>query len=304
MRPLPPRPSTVTVDQWLADSPHAFSRAELLSRWTRWDVDSAARAGTIARMAPAVYAAPQHLSLPIVRGEAVGLWHPGALVTGELALSIYKPELAAPPITDVVLPYGAHARAPHGMRLMQRAPVHARSLPDAAACTVPERALLDAWHLADPHRLTSLFYETLWAKATTARAVTRELAKVPRLRNRRALERLLAHFSNGATSPVEVFARTEVFVGREWGAFQWQVPLPVPGRNYVADMVHPLAKVVVELDGRRYHADADRAEHDRIRDAELASLGYLTVRLSPRDLAERPQWCIEMVRGAVASRLL
>jgi len=304
MRILPPRSSTFTVAQWLADAPHAFSRAELLSHWSRWDVDCAARAGAIARIAPAVYAAPQHLSLPIVRGEAVGLWHPGALVTGELALSIYEPELPAPPVTDVVLPYGDHARAPQGMRILQRAPLHTHSLPDAVACSVPERALLDAWHLADPRRRTSLFYETLWAKVTTARAVARELEKMPRLRDRRALERLLAHFASGATSPVEVFARTEVFVGPQWRAFEWQMPLPVPGRNYVGDMVHPVAKVVVELDGRRYHGSAERAERDRIRDAELASRGYVTVRLSPRDLADGPQWCIAMMRAAVASRLL
>jgi very-short-patch-repair endonuclease len=164
---------------------------------------------------------------------------------------------------------------------------------------LPARALLDAWSLAPPERRKSIFYESLWARATSVLAVARELRDVPRLRGRRALEALLKHFADGAMSPIEVFARTEVFVGSRWSEFELQAPLP---GGYAADMLHAATKVVVELDGRRYHGRADRAERDRIRDAEVARFGYLTVRLSPRDLADRPEWCRNVVAGAVASR--
>lgn len=303
MRRLPPPTSTSTVAQWLADNPHAFSREELLSRWSRWHIDSAARAGAIVRIAPAVFAGPAHVADRFVRGEAIGLWLPRALVTGELALSLYEKALPVPRTTDAVVPYGIHPRLPQGIRILQRAPLKFRSIPSGIPCVMPERALLDAWHLAVSARAKSIFYEALWERVTTAGAVARELARVPRLRGRRELEHLLGHFKDGAMSPVEVFARTEVYVGPEWGSFERQAPLPVAGRNYVADMLHPGSKVVVELDGRRYHGKWERAERDRIRDAELASLGYVTVRLSPRDLVDRPEWCREMVRGAVASRM-
>jgi len=299
---MPEPGSRATVAEWLAEHPHAYSRSELLRVWSRWDVDSAARAGAVARLAPAVYASPAHARDPLVRGEAIALWNSHALVTGELALFLYAHELPAPPIADAVVPYGAHPRTPQGVRVIQRAPAKFRSSPSGVPCVLPERALLDAWHLATAARPKSVFYEALWARATTASALSRELARTPKVRGRRALEQLLGHFSDGAMSPVEVFARTEVFVGTEWAAFERQASIAVAGRTYRADMLHASTRVIIELDGRRYHAKSDRAERDRIRDAELASRGYVTVRLSPRDLADRAEWCRQMVRGAVASR--
>jgi very-short-patch-repair endonuclease len=50
-------------------------------------------------------------------------------------------------------------------------------------------------------------------------------------------------------------------------------------------------RVVIEVDGAEYHSSRERFENDRRRDAELASRGYLTIRLSYDQVMNNWPWC-------------
>jgi very-short-patch-repair endonuclease len=66
------------------------------------------------------------------------------------------------------------------------------------------------------------------------------------------------------------------------------------------DLAYPAVKVAIEYDGS-VHFDRRRAERDRQRDAELAGLGWQTVRLVADDLAGLPQ-TVRRVRLLLESR--
>jgi very-short-patch-repair endonuclease len=72
---------------------------------------------------------------------------------------------------------------------------------------------------------------------------------------------------------------------------RYRLPRPEVGRRlagYEVDMLWPTERVIVELDGRGFHAHTVAFERDRERDAELASLGYRVVRITWRRLHEQP----------------
>ncbi|WGE31551.1 endonuclease domain-containing protein [Actinobacillus genomosp. 2] len=52
-----------------------------------------------------------------------------------------------------------------------------------------------------------------------------------------------------------------------------------PLLNYIVDFYCPKAKLIIELDGSQ-HYEADYQEKDRLRDAELNSLGFTVMRFS------------------------
>ena len=66
------------------------------------------------------------------------------------------------------------------------------------------------------------------------------------------------------------------------------------------DLAYPEAKLAIEYDGAVHFTPA-QARRDRQRDAELASLGWLTLRLGPDDLLAMPQTVLR-IRTLLAQR--
>jgi very-short-patch-repair endonuclease len=58
--------------------------------------------------------------------------------------------------------------------------------------------------------------------------------------------------------------------------------------------------IVVECDGFAVHGRRSHFESDRVRDAELAAAGYVSVRITWRALTRRPRWVADVLTAAVA----
>jgi very-short-patch-repair endonuclease len=61
--------------------------------------------------------------------------------------------------------------------------------------------------------------------------------------------------------------------------------LPAPVTNtwlfgYEIDVLYPRERVIVEVDGYRFHSDRDAFERDRKRDVVTLAAGYVTVRIT------------------------
>ena len=69
-----------------------------------------------------------------------------------------------------------------------------------------------------------------------------------------------------------------------------------------ADIVWPEAKLVVEMDGGAFHNTVARIERDKVRDAERAALGYLTIRVTWGELTQHPGAVISRISRAYALR--
>ncbi|MDQ2675497.1 MAG: DUF559 domain-containing protein [Actinomycetota bacterium] len=76
----------------------------------------------------------------------------------------------------------------------------------------------------------------------------------------------------------------------------------VPIGRYRADICWPEVKLIVEMDGSRWHDTPGRVHHDKRRDADLAGLGYLTIRVTWNDLVEEPVATISRITRVYASR--
>lgn len=304
MRPIPTSTTVgVTLGTFLGTHRHAFTRAELLARWPRSTLDRDLREGAITRIAPGVYCAGERTRDPIVMGEAVNLWAPSGLVTGALALHLYSPSLPSPSIVDLLVAPGVHTRAPTWVRALQTPLPRSLGAARGVHCVVPQRALLDAWRFAAATDRQSILYEALWVRTCSWRQLAAELRRTPRVPARRELERILGWFAKGATSPLEVRARRDVFAGRRFYEFEWQARLPLGSRTVVADMVHRGAKVVVEFDGAQFHDVPATWHADRARDVDLAAAGYVTMRFGWDDIARRPNWCLTRLLEVVDSRI-
>lgn len=288
---------------YLRHNAHAFTRAHLVARWSRHQLDQALSIGAAVRLVPGIYAYADHRRDAVVMGEAVNLWAPRGLVTGGLALHLYSSGLHLPEVADLVVPNGDRMDAPSWVRVHQTGPLSQSGAPRAVRCTTPERALVDAWKYAAPRDRRHLLYEALWARVCTWRQLHREMTGAPRVAGRRDLERVLSWFAAGATSPLEVRAQHETFADARFGEFEWQVDLRLGSRRVTADMLHRRAMVVVELDGERYHSSRSDRMSDRRRDVDLAAAGYLTARFGWDDVVGRPQWCRERLLAIVTARL-
>jgi very-short-patch-repair endonuclease len=70
--------------------------------------------------------------------------------------------------------------------------------------------------------------------------------------------------------------------------------------GYEVDFLVVGAKVVVECDGWQWHGlDRDQFEFDRARDAQLLAAGYVTVRVTWRQLRAEPARVAQRIRCAV-----
>ena len=76
----------------------------------------------------------------------------------------------------------------------------------------------------------------------------------------------------------------------------------VPIGRYRADICWPETKLVVEMDSSRWHNSPGKIEHDKRRDAELAALGYLTLRVTWHQLTKEPVAAIARIAATYATR--
>lgn len=87
------------------------------------------------------------------------------------------------------------------------------------------------------------------------------------------------------------------------GGFERQVAPPwYDGRRGVVDLVNHAAALIVEVDGRRWHATSQAMVDDRRRDRRAVANGWQVVRLTWSDLVDRPTDTAAELAGIVASR--
>lgn len=297
-----PSPSG-TLSAFLGEHPHALTRQEVLESWSRHHLDACIRTRSITRILPGVYCGHAHERDPVVMGEALNLWQPKGLVSGALALHLYAPELPAPHTADLVIDATQHYLAPAWVRLRRSGPAPAHIHTRGVRTVEMPRAVLDAWSTAPVAERRDLLYLAIWERVCTWKQVRAAASRAPRVSGRRDLERVLGWFAEGATSPLEVRAKHEVFTGGAFRDFEWQVELRLGSRRAFADMLHRDAMLVVELDGERYHSSRKARDSDRNRNTDLAAAGYVTVRFGWNDIVLRPEWCRERLLTVVGTRV-
>lgn len=252
--------------------------------------------GRLHRVHQGVYRVGHAAPAPFVREMAAALAYPGrALVSHQSAAALW----------------GLMERRPGDVHLL----LGDREPDTRPGLHVHFTAHLDPRDRAVRHRIpvTSVVRTLLDIVATQppgelARSV--EAAKIRRLVNDRDLERLLERASGqrGARALRDLLAepaitrseaeRRMLALLRAAGLPPSDVNVRVCGQE--VDMLWRAERLIVEIDGFEYHRTREAFERDRLRDARLQAAGYRVMRITWRQISERPEAVVARVAQALA----
>ncbi len=110
---------------------------------------------------------------------------------------------------------------------------------------------------------------------------------------------------DGQPLPGSELERRAIGLLTEAGIGGWQAQHRPPwydGVRGVVDLAWPVEQVVVELDGRRWHATAQAQTEDRRRDRLATTHGWVTLRFSWAEIVHRPGAFVGEVSEVLAAR--
>lgn len=164
-----------------------------------------------------------------------------------------------------------------------------------------EDAVIDVIRLWPAELAERAAYRAAQQGIHTAESVA---AAATRLHNHLGVGRLRViarDLATGAHSRAERDYFRLLKAGRVTG-WQPNYPVWIGGRKYVLDAAFKAEKLFVEVDGRRYHSDADQFQRDRTRQNALVLAGWIPMRFTWADIKTRPQWVLCVVRQQLAAR--
>ena len=196
------------------------------------------------------------------------------------ALFEIRPQPSGP--VDVSSPRARHVPNVHHHR--RRLGAHLVTAYRGLRVTTLPRTLLDLAGVLDERALTRAVNEARVRHGTRPEDIELLLGDIAR--GQRGAARLRRLVLDRQTPTRSLFEdKFLAFVARN------HLPRPEVNRRIVGhevDMVWREKRLVVELDGWRYHDGRDRFERDRVRDADLLAAGYRVLRITWRRLTEQP----------------
>lgn len=190
-------------------------------------------------------------------------------------------------------------------RLDDLLPSHLATVGGFPTTTVP-RTIVDLAAVTTDLRLQRAIESAITAHQASFSSLADVLRQVRRqgktgvTRLVRVLDRL-----DGEAPPASVLERHLALVVRRAGlrgVRQFPLPWAAEPVDGCVDLAVPSAKLLVEADGRRWHARLDAMARDRRRDRVALAAGWVTVRFVYRDLVDDPAGAAAELRTIVAAR--
>lgn len=279
------------IERWSEAQHHVITLAQLeqLGLSPRAARHRAA-AGRLLRLHRGVYS--------VGRPSAHGRWMAAVLACGEGAVLSHRSAAALWEIhdsahgpVDITVPTRAGRSRPgiaaHRADALDPADVIRRS---AIPCTSLARTLLDLAAILDARALKRAVGRAEELRAFDLGAIHEVLARYPGRRGTRALAAVLAAYSTPVITRSDAEERFLALLERSG------LPLPntnswIPleeGSGYSPDFLWREARLIVEIDGRAYHAKRQAFVDDRRRDRRLALAGFETRRYAASELVDDP----------------
>lgn len=163
--------------------------------------------------------------------------------------------------------------------------------------TSPARTICDLAGTVTTREAEAALAEAHVQRLVTDRQLHAVIERTPTLKGSAAIRALLrAELETGYTrSRAE---RAMVRLTRAAG-----LPRPLVNQrlfDYLADFVWPQQRLVVEVDGYRYHGHRAAFERDRRRDQVVVSSGYRVLRITWRQLRDEPLFVMARLAEAIA----
>jgi very-short-patch-repair endonuclease len=157
---------------------------------------------------------------------------------------------------------------------------------DGLQLTTPTRTIIDLADQLTPHRLERVLHRAEILRILDVAAIHARLAALPGRRSRTLLKALATLEAGPQPTRSELEERFLALVAK------WKLPRPrvnATVAGYEVDFYWPDHNLIVETDGAATHLTPTAFEADRARDAHLTALGYRVIRITWRQLTERPR---------------
>jgi very-short-patch-repair endonuclease len=288
------------------------TRSALLSRGvTEAVVDRHRSSGMLRTVRPGVYlvtsvAGPRtdyHLAVANLPSAAISHLSAGRL--RELPVPM------EPSTVEVTIPFDDGGRRFDGVIVHRtRLPfsIDVITLDDGLPITSLARTVFDLASCLRPNRLEHVIQTAMIHHGLTADefwACYQPLARHG-VRGLRVLRRTMAKLMDDQPTPQsKLEAMTAQLLTRHGvSGFRRQYRPPwYDGIRGIVDFAHPQAKVVLETDGRSWHATTQAMAEDRRRDRLAAAHGWTVLRVVASELAVRPESTVDEIRSVVTTRL-
>lgn len=303
LRALPEADPRTPLAEKLRRTPRAFTFEELATLSSPRKARTAVASGTVVRLAPDAYVAALHADSFAARADAALLWAgPRAALSGAAAMFVWGFIEDPPSIIEVVVPHAERPRGPSWIRIrrLRWTPPTARIR--GVTVVGPHLAVIYGFAALDPAARADGVFRAVRSGLVSGAGLARALDRVSRVAARRELAMRIAAAARGAESYLEERSHRTVFHTAEFARLTPQHRITVEAESFRIDLYDRDTMTAIELDGDAFHADPAQRLRDTRRDAVLASVGILTVRLGYRDLTTRPEWCRDVVRRALSAR--
>jgi predicted transcriptional regulator of viral defense system len=188
---------------------------------------------------------------------------------------------------------GRRGRMPAGIDAHRHGSLHARDRATVRGipCTSVPRTLLDLAAVVPPRQLRNAITE---AEISQVFDLTAVHDVISRSRHRRGVARLRravsAYDARSEQARGELERRFLALCARsELPPPEVNAPLLLDGDPIEADFLWRGARLIVEADGRRFHATASAFERDRQRDQLLMLAGWRVIRCTWRQVVDQPE---------------
>ncbi len=199
-----------------------------------------------------------------------------------------------------VLLVGRNAEQPRGVRIhrtkfLARQDIRRRN---GVPVTSPARTVLDLALTMDELELEAVLSVALGRNLVRKSQLEDVMARNPRAKGIARLRSLL--------NQPEPLLDTRSKYERKLLKLLGQAELPLPITNtWVAgefvDGVWPDLKLVLEFDGWKYHGSRDKFETDRLRDQQLTAARHHVIRITARQIDQRPYALIARLAGTITA---
>jgi hypothetical protein len=223
----------------------------------------------------------------------------GAVVSYRAAAALHGFPGFRPGAPELSVVRGSHSRRRWNVHWTRDLPASDWMKIDGIPVTSALRTLFDLAGVLPVQQLERLVDELLAADTVKLGAVATRFGQYrrPGRKGVAALARILEARGPGYVPPaseLEALLR-DVLCGGGRPRPDWQVPHPAGPAVGRVDAIYECSKLIVEVDGRRWHSQVGQMEADRHRDIAAALAGYHTMRFMWGDLVMRANWVNEVV---------
>lgn len=270
------------IDEFLARAGRVATRQQLLRVVTRNQFDHEVASGYLVAEFPRAYCRPWDVDDPAVRERAAVLSTGGAVALSHVsALRRYR--LTLPPGESIHVTVGVRRHPIHKLPglIVHRTRVRTGVRRIGGLPVVdPAVALVRSWPLLSGPDRRGPAIEAVRNRLVTPAELRAAAGRASGMRGRAKLVQLIDLLEAGCESELEIWGFLGVFgvPGLDHGTRQRV--FRIGGRTYRVDLAYEEERVAVELDGDHFHSTREQRERDRVRDADFATIGWLTLRFS------------------------